>query len=178
MRSLQSCPIFATLWAVAHQAPLSLGFSRQECWSGSPFPSPGDLPHPGIELGSPAWQADSLPSAPPGKTVPDLRLCVCIYRGPASISGNTALWEARSRLSGSAFPPPLSGGGYVLYKPRSKGSRAPSQARRANSHVQICSVKEEPCSPDCEVWQEGTKAPSVREKKRYRPQIRASEQWT
>ena len=44
-----------------------MGFSRQECWSGLPFPSPGDLPHPGIEPGSPALQADVLPSEPPGK---------------------------------------------------------------------------------------------------------------
>ena len=49
---------FVTPWTVAHQAPLSVGFSRQEYWSGLPFPSPGDLPDPGIELGSPALQAD------------------------------------------------------------------------------------------------------------------------
>ena len=59
--------LFATLWTVARQAPLSMGFSRQEYWSGLSFPSPGDLPHPGIEAGSPALQADSLPSEPPGK---------------------------------------------------------------------------------------------------------------
>ena len=45
----QSCLTLATLWTVAHQAPLSWGFSRQEYWSGLPFPPPGDLPHPGIE---------------------------------------------------------------------------------------------------------------------------------
>ena len=44
----------------AYQAPPSMGFSRQECWSGLPFPSPGDLPDPGIKSGSPALQADSL----------------------------------------------------------------------------------------------------------------------
>ena len=54
------------LWTVAQQAPLSTGFSRQEYWSGLPFPSPGDLPNPGVEPGSPALQADSLPSEPPG----------------------------------------------------------------------------------------------------------------
>ena len=42
--------LFATLWTLACQAPLSMGFSRQEYWSGLPFPSPGDLPHPGIEI--------------------------------------------------------------------------------------------------------------------------------
>ena len=54
---------------VAHQAPLSVGFSRQEYWSGLPFPSPGDLPNPGIEPRSPALQADALLSQPPGKAL-------------------------------------------------------------------------------------------------------------
>ena len=56
-----------TDWTVAYQAPPSMGFSRQEYWSGLPFPSPGDLPNPGIEPRSPAWYADALPSEPPGK---------------------------------------------------------------------------------------------------------------
>ena len=63
----KSCPTLATPWTVAHQAPLSMGFSRQEYWSGLPFPSPGDLPNPGIEPRSPILQADSLPPEPPGK---------------------------------------------------------------------------------------------------------------
>ena len=54
--------LFATSWTVACQGPLSMGFSRQEYWSGLPFPSPEDLPDPGIEPGSPVLQADSLPS--------------------------------------------------------------------------------------------------------------------
>jgi len=58
---VKSCLILATPWTVVCQAPLSLGFSRQEYWSGLPFPSPGDLPNPGIEPGSPVLQADSLP---------------------------------------------------------------------------------------------------------------------
>ena len=52
---------------MAYQVPPSMGFSRQECWSGLPFPSPGDLPDPGIKPGSPALQADALPTEPPGK---------------------------------------------------------------------------------------------------------------
>ena len=52
---------FVTPWTVAHQAPLCMGFSRQEYWSGLPFPSPGDLPVAGMEPKSPALQADSLP---------------------------------------------------------------------------------------------------------------------
>ena len=58
------CPTFATQWIVAHQAPLSMEFSRQEYWSELPFPSSGDIPNPGIKTGSPALQADSLPSEP------------------------------------------------------------------------------------------------------------------
>ena len=63
----QSCPTLCNPWAVAHQAPLSMGFSRQEYWSGLPFPSPEDLPDPGIEPRSPSLQADALTSAPPGR---------------------------------------------------------------------------------------------------------------
>ena len=58
----KSCLTLATPWTVACQAPLSMGFSWQECWSGLPFPSPGDLPEPGIELRSPTLQADTLTS--------------------------------------------------------------------------------------------------------------------
>ena len=58
--------LFATPWTVAHKAPLSMGFPRQEHWSGLPFPSLGDLPSSGIEPASPAWQAGS-PTEPPGK---------------------------------------------------------------------------------------------------------------
>ena len=62
----QSCLTLSTPWTVAYQAPPSMGFSGQECWSGLPFPSPGDLPYLGIEPGSPSLQADALPSEPPG----------------------------------------------------------------------------------------------------------------
>ena len=67
VKSLSCVQLSATPWTVAHQAPPSKGFSRQEYWSGLPFPSPGDLPDPGIQLRSPAFQADALPSEPPGK---------------------------------------------------------------------------------------------------------------
>ena len=60
-------------WTVAYQAPPSMGFSRQEYWSGLPFPSPGDLPNPGIEPGSPALETDALPSEPPGKPTENLK---------------------------------------------------------------------------------------------------------
>ena len=59
--------LFATAWTVTCQSSLTIAFSRQEYWSGLPFPSPGDLPSPGIKLRCPALQADALPSEPPGK---------------------------------------------------------------------------------------------------------------
>ena len=67
VKSLSRVQLFATPWTVAYQAPPSMGFSRQEYWSGLPFPFPGDLPNPGIEPRSPALLADVLTSAPPGK---------------------------------------------------------------------------------------------------------------
>ena len=62
VKSLSRVWRFVTQWTVAYQPPLSMGSSRQEYWSGLPFPSPGDLPNPGIEPRSPALQADALPS--------------------------------------------------------------------------------------------------------------------
>ena len=65
--SLSRVRLFATPWTVAYQGSPSMEFSRQEYWSGLPFPSPGDLPNPGIEPRSPALEADALTSEPPGK---------------------------------------------------------------------------------------------------------------
>ena len=67
--SLSRVRLFATPWTVVYQVPPSVGFSRQEYWSGLPFPSPGDLPNPGIEPRSPMLQADALPSEPPGNSL-------------------------------------------------------------------------------------------------------------
>ena len=67
VKSLSCVQLLVTPWTVAYQAPPSIGFSRQEYWSGLPFPSPGDLPNPGIKPRSPALQADALLSDPPGK---------------------------------------------------------------------------------------------------------------
>ena len=65
----QSCVTLCNPWTIACQAPPSMGFSMQEYWSGLSFPSPGDLPDPGIEPRSPTLQADTLPSEPPEKPV-------------------------------------------------------------------------------------------------------------
>ena len=68
VKSLSRVRLFVTPWMVAYKAPPSMGFSRQEYWSGLPFPSPGDLPNPGIEPGFPALQINALPSESPGKS--------------------------------------------------------------------------------------------------------------
>ena len=83
----KSCPTLRIPWTIAHQAPLSMGFSRQEYWSGLPFPSPEDLPNPGTEPGSPALQADSLPT-------------LFLY-----IALPTELW-GKSKNTGMPFPSP------------------------------------------------------------------------
>ena len=67
VKSLNPVQLFEAPWTVAYQAPLSMGFSRQEYWSGLPFPSPGNLPDPGIKPGSLKLWADALTSEPPGK---------------------------------------------------------------------------------------------------------------
>ena len=68
--------LFVTPWTLSYQAPLSMGFLRQEYWSGLLFPSPGDLPNPGIEPWSPALQADALPSEPQGKPMTSMASAV------------------------------------------------------------------------------------------------------
>ena len=69
VKSLSRVQLFATPWTVAYHPPLSMGFSRQQYWSGLPFPSPTDLPDPGMEPRSPALQTDALQSEPPGKSI-------------------------------------------------------------------------------------------------------------
>ena len=69
----QTCPTLATLWTIVHQASLSMGFSRQEYWSGLPSPSPVDLPNPGIKPRSSVSQTDPLPTEPPGKPLTPVR---------------------------------------------------------------------------------------------------------
>ena len=81
VKSLHRVWLFATPWTVAYQAPLSMGFSRQQYWSGLPFPSLGDLLDTGIELGSPTFQAEALLSEPPRKPRRQQETCVCPGRG-------------------------------------------------------------------------------------------------
>ena len=69
VKLLSHVRLFVTPWTVAYKALLSMEFSRQEYWSGLPFPSPGDLPNMGIEPRSPALQVDALPSEPPGEMI-------------------------------------------------------------------------------------------------------------
>ena len=72
VKSLSRVQPFASPWTVVYQASLSMEFPKQEYWNGLPFPSPADLPDPGIEPRSPTLQADTLPSEPPGKPTPPM----------------------------------------------------------------------------------------------------------
>ena len=78
-KSLSRVQLFATPWTVGHQAPPSMGFPRQEYWNGVPFPSPGDIPDPGIEPGSPTLQADALTSEPPALGLKKVSLKDCCH---------------------------------------------------------------------------------------------------
>ena len=87
MKSLSRVRLFVTPWTVAHQAPPSMGFSRQEYWSGLLFPSPGDLLDPRIEPRFPTLQADALTSEPPGKPRDNSDIISSnIFSGPFSLS--------------------------------------------------------------------------------------------
>ena len=125
--SLSRVRLFATPWTVAHQTPLSMGFSKQEYWNGLPCPPPGDLPNPGIEPRSPALQADSLLSEPPGKPINAIDLYKryrCVSAAAASKSlqscptlcdpidgsppGSPSLGFSRQEhWSGFSFPSPM-----------------------------------------------------------------------
>ena len=93
VKSLNCVQLFVTPWTIARQAPPSMGFSRQEYWSGLPFPSPGDLPDPGIELGSSALQADSVPAEPPGNPIVWYRCSLKLWKWVSSARDGVSLEE-------------------------------------------------------------------------------------
>ena len=112
-KSLSRVRLFATPWTVAYQVPPFIGFSRQEYWSGLPFPSPGDLPDPisEIKLGSPTFQADALTSEPPGNHKMKVKSLSCVrlfatpwmvaYKAPQSMG-----FSRQEYWSGLPFPSP------------------------------------------------------------------------
>ena len=129
VKSLSRVRLFAAPWTVAYQAPLSMRFSRQEYWSGWPFPSPGDLPDSGIELESRALQADSLLSESPGEP-PNCMLLLLLSRfsrvqlfvTPQTVACQTPLsmdFSRQESWSGLPFPSPgdLPGPGIKLKSP-------------------------------------------------------------
>ena len=91
--------LFATLWTIAHQAPPSMGFSRQEYRSGLPFPSPEDLPDPGIKPRSPTLQADALTSESPGKP----NIYILLSHKNNEILSFTAMWMGLQNIMLSAI---------------------------------------------------------------------------
>ena len=92
---------FETSWTVTHHTPLFVGFSRQEYSSGLPFPSPGDLPDPGIEPRSAALQVDSLPSGPPG--TPLIKITIIVEATPPPLGPSAAICEKGSFVWGSGL---------------------------------------------------------------------------
>ena len=93
VKSLSCVRLFATPWTKVHQAPPSMGFSRQEYWSGLPFPSPGNIPDPGLEPRFPSLQADTLTSEPPGNLATNLlivegqwhSMSTMVWQGPIEV---------------------------------------------------------------------------------------------
>ena len=102
---------FATLWTVAHQAPLSMGFSRQEYWSELPYPPIGDLPNPGIEPVSPASPiyiaGGFFTTEPSGKPQRANRKARCLERDRAMGNRFSYSWGSQVRAGGKTFPTPL-----------------------------------------------------------------------
>ena len=98
VKSLSRVRLFVTPWTVAYQASPSMGFSKQEYWSGLPFSSPGDLPNPGIEPVSPALEADALTSEPPGKPKNTGGDCYFLLQGIFLIQGYMGLPHCRQAL--------------------------------------------------------------------------------
>ena len=86
MKLLSYVQLFVIPWTVAYQAPPSMEFSRQEYWSGLPFPSPGDLPNQGTEPMSPTLQADTLPREPPGKPFSDIKIAILAFKNLYALS--------------------------------------------------------------------------------------------
>ena len=91
---------FTNPWTIARQAPLSMEFSRQEYWRRLPFPSVGNLPNPGIEPDSPALQADSLPSEPPGKPFQVLKP----LQSKKTLTGHIIFYSHLLAMQRSKFP--------------------------------------------------------------------------
>ena len=94
--------LFVTPWTVAHKSPLSMGFSRQEYWSGLPFPTPGDLPNSGIKPRSPASQVSSLLSEPPGNLLK-------LYSKQLAAAATAAATAAKSLQSCQTLCDPILG---------------------------------------------------------------------
>ena len=103
MKLLSHVRLFVTPWTVAHQIPPSMEFSKQQYWSRLPFPSPGDLPNPEMEPGSPTLQADAFPSEPPGKHAPNIEAPQYISQ---TLTDITVEIDSNAIITGN-FNPPL-----------------------------------------------------------------------
>ena len=136
--SLSRVWLFATPWTVARQAPLSMGFSRQEYCGGLAWPSPGDLPNPGIESRSPTLQVGSLSSEPPGGFQPNLE-------GVSSGQTSPRKWCLSWLISGGGVGGSFVKGVDTSWAPeRSEGSRPGGREYRISGRA-ACDKLGRPC---------------------------------
>ena len=136
--------LFETPWTVAHQAPLSVGFSRQEYWSGLPCPSPGDFLNPGIEPGSPAWQADSLPLNHQGRPSVSETHRISFLGDGDKVWAEVTLFsdqEAAENLLGRIrqllLPSPLGPGGRLQIENEREGEKDNQKSRQIGEGVEL-----------------------------------------
>ena len=143
MKLLNRVRLFVTPWTVAYQAPPSMGFSRQECWSGLPFPSPGDLPDPGIKPGFPALQADTLPSEPPEEAI-------CGAQNPGW-QKNWTILESTVWATTSALVPTVGRGRKKVFRAKGAGlgtcCHSGLNIKHAHSIIPDCHLQEHVQTP-------------------------------
>ena len=160
----RSCPTLCNPWTVAYQAPPSMEFSRQDYWSRLPFPSPGDLLDPGMEPESPTWQADALPSEPPGNLKLLTESCVSLLR----LTGFHCAPPCRAKQRSSSFPCTRSSVSEIPFgtgarRPRCRHQRWGRETRLFTKHACTWS---ETLGPHSEQRPRGGQAPGVRERER------------
>ena len=129
MKLLSRVQLFATPWAVAYHAPPSMGFPRQEYWSRVPFSSPGGLRDPGIEPGSPALQADALPSEPPRKPRFVWVSWISSVSSLDSLSLNFIFWGLPGLKSVNGSVAERGGGRPASFYKAASGARQPHPSR-------------------------------------------------
>ena len=132
------CPTLAIPWTVACQAPLSMGLSRWEYWSELPFPSPGDLPDPGIEPGSSIFQEDSLLNELWGKPDSTFEIPFSTEWGQSPIEINAITWERSVQRDSGTSCDTWGGSCQKSQKPVWRGFHSPETGKCENQKSDYC----------------------------------------